>query len=72
MSRPGPTPTVNDEELIDAVSGHEYPVVDAEIVANTVGLSREQVRQRLNRMAEEEKINRAILNKNSVVYWPKN
>lgn len=72
MSRPGPTPTVTNEELIGTIRTHNYPVVDAEIVANEVGLSREQTRQRLNRMAEEGVINRATLNKNSVVYWYEN
>lgn len=69
MSRPGPTPTVTDDEIIRAVKTHELPVVDAERVASQVDISRERARLRLNRLAETGPVERATLNKNSVVYW---
>lgn len=69
MAKPGPAPTVTDDALLAEVCRHDCPVVDAATVADRVDLSRERVRLRLNRMAEEGTVERAVLNGNSVVYW---
>jgi DNA-binding Lrp family transcriptional regulator len=61
--------TVSDEALLDVIRRHDCPVVDAATVADAVDLSRERVRLRLNRLAEDGAIERATLNRNSVVFW---
>jgi len=69
MPRPGPAPTVTDDQLLAVIRQQDCPVVDAATVADEVDLSRERVRLRLNRMATEGTVERATLNGNSVVYW---
>jgi len=60
---------VTDDSITRFVETHELPVVDAERVAAATNVSRERARQRLNRLADQGPVERATLNKNSVVYW---
>lgn len=69
MATRGPDPTVTDEELIQAIREHEDPFATAGDVADTVGLSGERVRIRLNRLADAGEVDRSKVGGRAVIYW---
>ena len=68
MSVRGPDPTVSDAELIAAVKTTEYPFATIKDVSDAVGLSRERVRQRLNKLSGTGSINRTKTS-GVIIYW---
>jgi len=69
MATRGPKPTVTDDQLISAFSNTGYPGGTASDIAELVGLSRQRVRQRLERMVNNGNLQRAKLNSGVVLYW---
>lgn len=70
MSTPGPAPTVTDEQLISVLRQADTPVLTYGDVSEHVEIGAERVRQRLNTLAEQGRVNRGELNGGSlVVYW---
>lgn len=68
MATRGPDPKVSDAQLVTAIHETDHPFAVAKDVANRVGLSRERVRQRLNRLNDENQIKRAKVS-GAVIYW---
>jgi prophage antirepressor-like protein len=68
MATRGPDPKVSDTQLVAAIRETDHPFAVAKDVAAHVGLSRERVRQRLNRLSDEDKIKRAKVS-GAVIYW---
>lgn len=66
---PGPDPEVPDEELIRAIRETPYPAVSTTDVAERVNLSREQVRKRLKRLADEGRIGRRKIGASAAIHW---
>ena len=69
MSTRGPDPKVADSELLDAVKRETRPFATAKSVSQTVSLSRERARQRLNRLSDQGKIEREKVAGGIVIYW---
>ncbi|KAA9404563.1 FaeA/PapI family transcriptional regulator (plasmid) [Haloarcula sp. KBTZ06] len=69
MSTKGPEPTVSDNELIKAISQTGRPFATAGEVAELVDLSNWRVRQRLERLDEQNKINRSRIGGGPFIYW---
>jgi DNA-binding Lrp family transcriptional regulator len=69
MATRGPDPKVTDQELIHTIRTDARPFATARSVADEVSLSRERVRQRLNRLAEEGSVERAKVAGGIVLYW---
>lgn len=69
MARPGPAPQVPDHELLDVISRRDVPFATAGDVAEEVDLSRVRAAERLNRLANEEKIERGVVGERVVIYW---
>lgn len=69
MSTRGPDPKVSDEELLNSLENGERPFSTVTTVTDQVSLSRERVRQRLNRLHEQEQIQREQISDSVVLYW---
>ena len=69
MSTKGPEPTVSDSELIEAISRTSRPFATAGEIAEVVGLSNWRVRQRLERLDEQNEINRSRIGGGPFIYW---
>jgi predicted ArsR family transcriptional regulator len=69
MATRGPAPSVTDDELIAAIRSRSEPFATAGDVAEIVSLSSERTRQRLNSLAEADRIGRAKVGGSAVVYW---
>ena len=69
MSTKGPEPTVSDTELIKAINRTNRPFATAGEVAELVDLSNWRVRQRLERLDEQNKINRSRIGGGPFIYW---
>jgi len=69
MSARGPDPKVSDEALLDSIRSVDQPFATVTTVAQRVSLSRERVRQRLNRLSEGEQLNREQISGSVVLYW---
>ncbi|GGK83488.1 MULTISPECIES: FaeA/PapI family transcriptional regulator [Haloarcula] len=69
MSTKGPEPTVSDTELIEAIDRTNRPFATAGEVAELVDLSNWRVRQRLERLDEQNKINRSRIGGGPFIYW---
>lgn len=69
MSTKGPDPTVSDSELIEAIKRTERPFATAKQVSDTVGLSDWRVRQRLERLDENNEIKRDRIGGGPFIYW---
>lgn len=68
MATRGPDPKVSDRQLLTAITETDHPFAVAKDIADCVGLSRERARQRLNRLSEQDKIERAKVS-GVVIYW---
>lgn len=68
MTTRGPDPKVSDAQLVSAIHETDHPFAVAKDVAKQVDLSRERVRQRLNRLNDENRIQRAKVS-GAVIYW---
>ena len=68
MAMRGPDPEVTDNELRQAVSDTEYPFATISDVVQRVDLSRERVRQRLESLVEQERIN-CVKTGGVIIYW---
>ena len=69
MSTRGPDPEVTDEALLNSISNSERPFATVTTVTEKVSLGRERVRQRLNRLSSQGKLNREQLSGSVVLYW---
>lgn len=69
MATRGPEPEVSDETLIHCIKSGRRPFSTVTTVTDQVSLSRERVRQRLNRLSEQEEINREQISGSVVLYW---
>jgi hypothetical protein len=69
MSTRGPDPKVTDETLISCIQDDSRPFATVTTVTDNVCLGRERVRQRLNRLSEQDRINREQISGSVVLYW---
>jgi len=69
MSTRGPDPEVTDETLLRSIRNGERPFATVTTVTETISLGRERVRQRLNRLSSEGKLNREQVSGSVVLYW---
>jgi len=69
MSTKGPEPTVSDNELIEAINRTSRPFATAGEVAELVDLSNWRVRQRLERLDDQNAINRSRIGGGPFIYW---
>lgn len=70
MSKPGPDPTVTDDELINAIRHVRTPVAARGDIARQIEIGPERVRQRLKPLVADGSVQRGELNGGSViVYW---
>jgi len=61
---------VSDDELVAAIAAVDHrPVATAQDVSSEVGMSDWGVRQRLQTLAETERIERARLENGQLIYW---
>jgi len=68
MSARGPERKVSDKELLECFEDVEKPFVTTSDIATRVGLSKTRIRQRLQSMGPEVRIERHNVG-NAVVYW---
>lgn len=69
MSTRGPDPEVSDEALLNSIKNEDRPFATVTTVTEKVSLGRERVRQRLNRLSEQERLNREQVSGSVVLYW---
>jgi predicted ArsR family transcriptional regulator len=69
MSRPGPDPDVNDEELVWVLGHREQPYATAGDVSEDVPLSETRTKQRLDRLADEGDIESGAVGERQTIYW---
>jgi DNA-binding Lrp family transcriptional regulator len=69
MPQPGPSPKVTDGRIIQAIRDDERPFSTAEAIASRVSLSGTRVRERLERIIEEEGVKSAPVAGNVKIYW---
>lgn len=69
MAKPGPDPSVTDEQIIRAIVTDRKPVRSTSEIAAAIDLTRQGTRKHLDRMQEA-----GLLNKDkagpTVVWWP--
>lgn len=69
MVGPGRKPTVSDNEILDVFRHASDPVLTTVEVADQVGLGRRGVFDRLNQLAEEDKIKMKKVGESGAVWW---
>lgn len=70
MATRGPDPTVTDEEFEAVIEDRKKPFVTAKYVAERVGLSENRCRQRLQRLAEENRVKSDTIGDSQyTIYW---
>jgi predicted ArsR family transcriptional regulator len=69
MSTRGPDPKVTDSELYQAIDQTDEPFATANQISDAVGLSSFRVRQRMEKLAEEGKIESSRLGEGPYIYW---
>ena len=70
MSTRGPDPKVSDAELTRAMKNTDEPFATAKQISDSVGLSSFRVRQRMETLSEEGKVQSARLGEGPYIYWP--
>jgi DNA-binding Lrp family transcriptional regulator len=68
MATRGPQPNVTDREILQELENGGYPFDTASTLSERVNLSRQRLRKRLNRLAENGIIERAKVS-GVVLYW---
>jgi len=58
MPRPGPNPSVPDDDFVRAIVSNRKPAVATTEIADAVGLSRQATRRHLDRMHDDGLLNR--------------
>lgn len=69
MSTRGPDPKVTDETLLSCIKSDSRPFATVSTVTKEVSLSHERVRQRLNRLSDQGRIQREQISGSVVLYW---
>lgn len=69
MTRPGPDPSVSDEDIIRVIVANEKPVMGTTEIADRLGISQQAMSRHLKRLADEgalktDKVGQAR------VWWP--
>lgn len=68
-SKPGPKPTVTDEEILALFRETDDPVLSTAEVTEGVSLKRRSVYDRLTKLAEQEKLNQKEIGGRNTVWW---
>jgi transposase len=68
-SKPGPKPSVTDDELIAVFQEAEDPVMSTSEVTERVSLTRRSVYDRLASLREEGKLNGKQIGGKNTVWW---
>ena len=69
MSARGPDPEVSDKTLLHTIRSANRPFATVTTVTKSVSLSRERVRQRLNRLSNQGRLRREQVSGSVVLYW---
>ena len=67
--RPGPDPSVSDEQILELFSESPDPVLTATEIADQVDMSRRYVLDRLKDLEEDGQINSKKVGSRSTVWW---
>jgi len=69
-SKPGPTPRVSDDEIIDLFRDTDDPVLSTAEVSERIPLKRRATYNRLHSLADERRLESKQIGGRNTVWWP--